>query len=469
MSLRRPVLALVVVAGAPFAGLAAVAGLGLVTPRAAIVAGVLMAAALAGLAFLARAATAALARHLNALADGEDRPAPAGPLALSEVRPALARLRRVLRQARVEREAAMTTFGTVLDAVPDALILLDRDRRVVRANLPARTLFAALAVADEARPLDGRPLASLLRDPTLMQTVEAALGDGAEPGSWALEVRMPVPHERVFAVGVRRLSALPAAGPLGEAELLVVLSDLTDRRRGEQLRSDFVANASHELRTPLASLTGFIETLQGPARDDADARERFLAIMLDQANRMTRLVEDLLSLSRIEMHEHTPPKGRVALGPLLQDVAQTLQAAADRRRMTIALGIEPDLPEVAGDRDELTQVFQNLVDNAVKYGRPDSEIAVDGIIAPDGAVRVAVRDRGEGIARQHLPRLAERFYRVDTNRSRELGGTGLGLAIVKHIVNRHRGRLAIDSTVGEGSTFAVSLPAAPPAGDESTA
>jgi two-component system phosphate regulon sensor histidine kinase PhoR len=230
------------------------------------------------------------------------------------------------------------------------------------------------------------------------------------------------------------------------------------------MRADFVANASHELRTPLTSLIGYLETLQGAARDDAVARERFVTIMLDQARRMTRLVQDLLSLSRIEQREHTPPTGRVGLEPLLRGVAETLAVNAHNRGMTIALRLAPGLPDVAGDRDELAQLFQNLLDNAVKYGRPDTEVTVsahavgrdDGV----GAVAVAVRDRGAGIPRHHLPRLTERFYRVDPARSRDLGGTGLGLAIVKHIASRHRGHLAIDSREGEGTTVTVTLPAA---------
>ncbi len=257
------------------------------------------------------------------------------------------------------------------------------------------------------------------------------------------------------------------------AVALLSLHDITELKRAEQMRADFIANASHELRTPLATLTGFIETLRGPARDDPEAGERFLAIMSGQAARMTRLVEDLLSLSRIELNEHVPPQGRVALAAVLDHLAQALELRAAERGMWIRLRLPPDLPAVQGDRDELTQLFQNLLDNAIKYGRPGSEIAVDartlrrpaanGERVSSPSVTVAVRDRGDGIARDHLPRLTERFYRVDTARSREMGGTGLGLAIVKHIVSRHRGLLEIDSTPGEGSVFTVVLRLAPDA------
>jgi two-component system phosphate regulon sensor histidine kinase PhoR len=214
-------------------------------------------------------------------------------------------------------------------------------------------------------------------------------------------------------------------------------------------------------------LIGFIETLRGPARDDAEVRERFLAIMHEQASRMTRLVEDLLSLSRIELNEHVMPTNRVPLGPLLHSVAAALELRAGDRGMRILAALPPILPDVLGDRDELAQVFQNLLDNAVKYGRPGTEITVGaetvlrlshhGDVGSIPFVSVAVRDHGEGIAREHLPRLTERFYRIDTARSRELGGTGLGLAIVKHILNHHRGFLEVESTPGTGSVFTVFL------------
>ncbi|HWZ66616.1 MAG TPA: ATP-binding protein, partial [Stellaceae bacterium] len=254
---------------------------------------------------------------------------------------------------------------------------------------------------------------------------------------------------------------------LDGAVVVLSLHDITQLKRAEQMRADFIANASHELRTPLTTLTGFIETLRGPAREDAEARERFLAIMHEQAARMIRLVEDLLSLSRIELNEHVMPQGSVALGPLLHHLADTLELRAGERDMHIRLDMPPDLPNVLGERDELAQLFQNLLDNAIKYGRAGSEISVaaaNGVRPPYGGdagdaafVSIAVRDQGEGIAREQLPRLTERFYRVDTARSREMGGTGLGLAIVKHILNRHRGFLDIESALGAGSVFTVFL------------
>jgi two-component system phosphate regulon sensor histidine kinase PhoR len=235
------------------------------------------------------------------------------------------------------------------------------------------------------------------------------------------------------------------------------------------MRADFVANVSHELRTPLTSLIGFIETLRGPAREDAEAQERFLKIMEEQSHRMSRLVDDLLSLSRIELQEHTAPSSRSDIGQILHSVASTLELEAARRGMRVEIAAEA-LPPVIGERDELTQVFQNLLDNAVKYGEDNTVIRVSARpLAKGGAgerrlgragIKVSVFNEGEGIEREHIPRLTERFYRVDSRRSRRLGGTGLGLAIVKHIINRHRGVLEIESRPNEGATFAVYLPSA---------
>jgi two-component system phosphate regulon sensor histidine kinase PhoR len=234
------------------------------------------------------------------------------------------------------------------------------------------------------------------------------------------------------------------------------------------MRVDFIANASHELRTPLASMIGFVETLQGPAREDPEARVQFLDIMHAQAGRMSRLVEDLLSLSRIESNEHTRPTDAISLPAVLDGVKAGLAIAAQRQNITLSLSCEPDLPAVRGDSDQIAQVAQNLVENAIKYGRPDSIVTIHAyqpsdvpLAFPDTDIRVvsfAVSDQGQGIPKSDLPRLTERFYRVDAARSRELGGTGLGLAIVKHIVTRHRGALTIKSEPGVGSTFMVALP-----------
>ncbi|MGH6961063.1 MAG: ATP-binding protein, partial [Dongiaceae bacterium] len=313
--------------------------------------------------------------------------------------------------------------------------------------------------------------------PQVIDAVAAAF-DSSE--GRIVEFSLPVPVERSF---LARVEPLPRPIADGTAALLT-LHDITQAKRTDRMRVDFVANASHELRTPLSTLVGFIETLRGPAREDAAARERFLAIMHEQGQRMSRLVADLLSLSRIELNEHTPPIGQVKLGEIIRTIVDGLEFKAAGRQMTIVMDAPPpdgqaptrldDLPAINGDDDELTQVFQNLIDNAIKYGRMGATIRIAGwTVAPAAlgavpplsaqrldrpAVAVAVMDEGEGIAREHLPRLTERFYRVETARSRELGGTGLGLAIVKHILNRHRGALDIDSAVGVGSTFTVHLP-----------
>jgi two-component system phosphate regulon sensor histidine kinase PhoR len=341
------------------------------------------------------------------------------------------------------------TFETVLDSLPDPLLLLDEKRRVVRTNLTARKLFG--------RDLKDRDLAQFLRDPDLLKAVDAVLG--GSPGQ-EVPFESPGPVTRIF---LARIEPLPVMA-VDDAMALLTFHDVTALKRTEQMRADFVANASHELRTPLATLSGFIETLQGPAKDDAEAHEKFLAIMHEQAARMTRLVQDLLSLSRVEMNELTPPKDAADLTQLLAGIAKT-------KGEGLVMKMPADFPRVIGDADELTQVFQNLIDNAFKYGRPGGKVTVEArtetkgpmTMGPEARIdclAVSIQDEGDGIAKEHLPRLTERFYRVDTARSRAMGGTGLGLAIVKHIVNRHRGALQIESEIGKGSRFTVFLPRA---------
>jgi len=345
--------------------------------------------------------------------------------------------------------------GLIIDSIPDPLIMVDPRIRITSANQAARSRFGQHIV--------DRDLSTVIRHPDVLARVKAALADGT--GGEA-ELAIAAPVERVFKVRVEPMHDDGARPSLA----VMLFVDLSAIRRAEQMRVDFVANVSHELRTPLATLLGFIETLQGPARGDVDAQDKFLDIMRGQANRMSRLVQDLLSLSRIEINEHTPPTEPVELLPVLDNVKAMLDLEARRKDMRIRLEIARDLPDVTGDEDELAQVVQNLVDNAIKYGKAGSEVTVVAKRAgklppsfPDGrakAVMVSVRDRGDGIPQEHIPRLTERFYRVDTARSRELGGTGLGLAIVKHIVSRHQGALNIESAAGEGSTFQVYLPVA---------
>ncbi|CAA7619228.1 putative two-component sensor histidine kinase, classical system [Candidatus Terasakiella magnetica] len=427
-------------------------------------AGIGWAASALGVALLVRPhldSLNAMARWIRSLSHGGEAGPPPGhdDTALAETVAAVGSLRRLWLQKSAELSESARWNETLLDNLPDPLLLLAPGRRVVRANQAARRLFG--------RELSGRDLAAFLRDPGLLEAVEAVLGASATARE--CEFTLPVPVERTFTARVDALEGQSSDG----GTLLLTLHDLTAIKRMERMRADFVANASHELRTPLAALSGFIETLQGPAHDDEEARDKFLGIMGEQAGRMSRLVADLLSLSRIELNEHTLPSERVDLGRLLATAAEVLKPLAQAKAMTITVSPGATPVVVTGQPDELAQLFQNLMDNAVKYGRDGTTVEVTAATAetvPSAAgtalrggpvFRIVIRDRGEGIARQHLPRLTERFYRVDTARSRKMGGTGLGLAIVKHIVNRHRGLLTIDSEEGEGSTFTVWLPAAP--------
>ncbi len=339
-------------------------------------------------------------------------------------------------------EARADDAERVIDALPEALFVLDARRRIMHANRSAERLFGP--------DLAGRNLAQVLRHPRLLRSVDACLADGQNV---AVEVEIMSPVARTLEAHIGRL---PHHGAGGDA-LLLTLQDLTAIRRAEQMRVDFVANVSHELRTPLTSLGGFVETMQTVAKDDPVARERFLAIMATETQRMNRLVEDLLSLSRIELEEHKPPEGPVALRPIIESVMSLLQPIAEEHKTTVSLEMPDDLPAVTGDADQLAQVVRNLLENAIKYGRPGGKVTIQG---RSGARQVAVafQDDGEGIPRELQYRLTERFYRVEKARSRKIGGTGLGLAIVKHIVNRHRGRLQVESDLGEGSTFTIHLP-----------
>ena len=333
----------------------------------------------------------------------------------------------------------------VMAAVPLPMLLIGADWRLAAANEQGLKLFGPAAL--------DRHYNLSLRQPQLVEAIEA-VGAGAERRALRVALTFGM-HETAFDVTV---APLPGLG------VLCCFVDVTEQELVGQQRRDFVANVSHELRTPLTALLGFIETLQGPAKNDAAARERFLGIMAREAGRMTRLVKDLLSLSRVEAEERRRPAGRVDLSALTQSTIATLKPLAMEAAVTVELlGAEAPVP-VPGDSDQLTQVFHNLIENAIKYGGGGKVVTVRVTPLAEAAgmrgraVEVAVQDRGEGIDAIHLPRLTERFYRVDNHRSREKGGTGLGLAIVKHIVNRHRGRLRIESVKGEGSTFAVVLP-----------
>ena len=359
---------------------------------------------------------------------------------------------------------------------------LATEPRLVFANAAARELLRL--------PRRGGLLAAAIRNPAVLEALEEALHG---------RVEAQAEFEEGGALGrVWRARARPLPSESGQRLALLWLHDETDARRNERMRADFLANASHELRTPLASLAGFIETLRGHAKDDAEARDRFLAIMAQQADRMSRLIDDLLSLSRIELNEHIAPSGTVVLARTVNDVLDALGPLAAERHVRIDVRMPPaGQTEVAGDRDQLIQVIQNLVDNAIKFAGDGGVVTVEivaGVSAEDavaprspGAARLSllspdraeggryavlrVTDSGPGIAREHLPRLSERFYRVEGQKTGLRGGTGLGLAIVKHIVNRHRGGLLVESTEGEGSTFTAYVPMLkpPPPGPQASA
>jgi two-component system phosphate regulon sensor histidine kinase PhoR len=363
--------------------------------------------------------------------------------------------------ARTVRPVAIAErAGEPLDAVvaglPDPVIALDGNGRVVALNDRARSLAPALRL--------GEPASLALRLPELIEAIGRAYASGEEQ---RVEYSERVPFDRLFELIVMPVKRV--SNPGRPDLVLLTFHDLTPLRRVEEMRADFVANASHELRTPLAALSGFIETLQGSARDDTKARDRFLGIMQEQARRMARLIDDLLSLSRIELNAHRRPDTPIDLVPIVRQVADGLQTLARDRGVTVHVEAANALT-VPGDHDELVRLFENLVENALKYGAPGKRVDItlmQGRSAEGAAeARVGVRDYGPGIAPEHLPRLTERFYRVDVRESRAQGGTGLGLALVKHILNRHRGRLSIESMPGAGATFTVYLPTAdtPPGG-----
>jgi two-component system, OmpR family, phosphate regulon sensor histidine kinase PhoR len=349
---------------------------------------------------------------------------------------------RLIRAERLVRARIIDSTAedrALVERLPDPLLKLDTAGNLLWRNASAIAAF-------------GTETSAVLRHPAL----RAALAEAVQAGQ-------PVRSALVLAVPVQRdldVTVIPVGGLI-----YVLVTDRTRERSLEKMRADFVANSSHELRTPLASLIGFIETLRGPAADDPEAQKRFLGIMAEQAARMQRVIADLLNLSRIEISEHQPPEELMHLTPLLERVVAGMEPMLKANTTRIEVAIPPDLPVIPADADQLAQVFTNLLDNAIKYGKRGGCIKLVAARAGTDArfesngVLVSVADDGAGISREHIPRLTERFYRVDKGRSRAVGGTGLGLAIVKHVVNRHRGRLVIDSVEGKGTIFTVWLPA----------
>lgn len=386
-----------------------------------------------------------------------------------------ARYRALMRSAAI-RAGEPPPFASLVNALPDPILVISAtepedltSRRYVFANTAARDLLRI--------ERDEGLLVNAIRDPDVLDAVDRALFTGHDA---------ECVHEAGGAqTRTLRVHARPLAEALdGRRMAVLMFRDETEMRQVERTRADFLANASHELRTPLASLAGFIETLRGHAKDDPVARDRFLSIMQAQAGRMSRLVDDLMSLSRIELGEHIAPADQVDLAACVSDVLDASAPIAERRGVKLKIKLpRKGAARAPGDRDQILQVIQNLVDNAVKYS-PDGgvvEVALQAGLSPEaasapyrpGAARLSllapdvlgsayaalrVSDRGPGMPREHLPRLTERFYRVEGQKSGERAGSGLGLAIVKHIVNRHRGGLTVESAVGEGTTFTVYLP-----------
>ncbi len=341
--------------------------------------------------------------------------------------------------------------GSVLAGIPMPILLVNAEERISGSNAAAQAMFG--------KAIDGRHYITVLRQPAILDAVEMALVEQKATSARYLTSEMS--KDTVY-----RVFCAPLYGDQGGPGAIISFEDVSHVEEAEQMRRDFVANVSHELRTPLTALMGFIETLRGAARDDPEARDRFLSIMEREAGRMNRLVHDLLSLSRVEAEERMRPTTTIDLSGILHSIAMSMRPQAKAANVQIVVEGAETPVTVLGDEDQLMQVFSNLTENAVKYGARDggtttlrlTETAHDTSLRGPAA-RIDVIDDGDGIDQAHIARLTERFYRVDSHRSRELGGTGLGLAIVKHIVNRHRGRLRITSTPGQGSCFSVVLPA----------
>jgi two-component system, OmpR family, phosphate regulon sensor histidine kinase PhoR len=343
---------------------------------------------------------------------------------------------------RATASPAADEHRVLLDALPVGCMVVAADGTIRFANRHAAGLFGL--------PGTGGMAVATIRVRRLLDCIEAALQHGT---SDTVEFSLSRSGEVFLRAHVRPIG--------GGGDVVVAIEDETQGRRAGESHRDFVANASHELKTPLAAVSGIIETLLGHAREDPMATERFLTMLAGQTERMTRLVEDLLSLNRIELNERVAPREPLDLAGVLGEVVETLRPGAEAAGVRLRYVPLEARTRVRGDRNELCQLFRNLIDNAIKYGGEGTEVSVAMAPArPDapGLVGVAVRDTGPGIAREHIPRLTERFYRVSVRRSREKGGTGLGLAIVKHVLNRHRGRLEIESRVGEGSCFTAWLP-----------
>ena len=429
--LRRHLIANVAALAPSLATLAGMAWVGWLAPGHAAIAAAAIAFVTAILVRRYLASFTLFARHVDALASGGDPDTPrfAFSPAADELAASVGSLSTMWREQRRSMEGLAASAQTVVDGLPDPLLAVDRRRRVVRWNRAAAELLGGLE--------NGQDFAAVLRQPALLAAVDAALADGADTGLAAVEIDLVGPPQRVQAAHVRRLHRATEDGSL----VLVVLHDITALRRAERMRADFVANASHELRTPLASLVGFVETLRGPARDDEVARDRFLAIMAHQADRMRRVIEDLLSLSRIEQREHEAPTETVDLVPVLGGIVELLEMKAATRGVSLALALPATLP-VIGDHDELTIVFQNLIDNAIKYTDEGSVSVV--LTRQKGQLVFVVSDTGPGVPDEYKDKVLERLFRLE--QSRTSPGSGLGLALVAAVAKSHGLELKLEDS-----------------------
>jgi two-component system phosphate regulon sensor histidine kinase PhoR len=373
---------------------------------------------------------------------------------IGELSGALTKLQNSWEQKRHEMETVITEREILVDTLPDILIMTNDDKVIVRTNRAARNIFG--------QNLANRHLRDIIPNDKLINAITAVVEDiqGQE-----IEFHLQEPTPRDFQAIIERFP-IPSAGGMS---IVITMTDITSQKRIQRMRADFVANASHEIRTPLASIIGFIETLRGPAKDDERARDEFLKVIAEQAERMSKLLNDLLSLSKIEMNAHQLPTRRVDLLRIIRGEKQHFEWACKQKNVNIRMKLNDTIPPTRGEDEELAQVVRNLLGNAIKYTMPDTDVVITAKVTTqvpedpmfrslNRAICFSVQDQGEGIPVEHIPRLTERFYRVDSARTRKVGGTGLGLAIVKHVLNRHHGVLQIDSVVGEGSTFSVYLP-----------
>lgn len=399
---------------------------------------------------------AALTAYVRDLSEDKKTKAPdLGLLNISsDLSSALVHLQRNWHDKKQQMESIITEREILVDTLPDMLIMTDEELRIVRTNRAARMMFG--------QNLAGKHLSDIFESDVLINSVITVV-ESLKGHEVDFHIAEPEPRD-IHAI----IERFPIASKGGMA-VIITLNDITQLKRIQKMRADFVANASHEIRTPLTSIVGLIELLQGPAKDDPEAHPKFLGMMSEQSERMKNLITDLLSLSKIEMNAHTIPTNMVDIVRVVKQEKDHFEWAAKQKGITINIDANDNLPKVRGEENELKQVLHNLIGNAIKYGDRDSEVIVSLRVTSDlprdsnfvktkRVLQITVRDEGEGIPKEHLPRLTERFYRVDSARTRKVGGTGLGLAIVKHILQRHRAVMRVESVVGEGSSFHVYLP-----------